>query len=140
MNELPDSIRRNPTKAGRESLAKRLRLTIDPYDQDWEWTVASADKFQSWLAVYRTADLSDDERFSLMEMLIQCVDELATQLDRPAEDLQEWKAVETILLANVRLHASTVHYWCDFDSDEQDGFAVTRPMRWVWQAIQADLG
>lgn len=31
---------RYPTRVGREALAARLGLTIDPFSQDWEWEVA----------------------------------------------------------------------------------------------------
>src|SRR5262245_26865033 len=74
---------RYPTRAGRVALAARLNLTIDPYSQDWEYEVAKPEWFPEWLAVYRDDSLSDDERFSLMEMLIQCVESLSRQGGRP---------------------------------------------------------
>jgi hypothetical protein len=36
MNEVPEHLKGYPTRAGRDALAARLGLKIDPYSQDWE--------------------------------------------------------------------------------------------------------
>ena len=101
---IPEHLVRYPTREGRESLAARLHLFIDPTSQDWEYEVADADRFQDWIAVYRDESLSYDERFSLMEILIQCVEDICDG-DKSAEQLPEWQAVAALLLANGRLHS-----------------------------------
>jgi hypothetical protein len=139
---VPEHLERHPTKAGREALAARLGLTIGPYSQDWEWEVAEPEHFQEWLSVYRNAALTDEERFSLMEMLIQCVDDMASACG-PSEQvahLPEWRVVAALLRERPRLHASTIAYWSVFASDNpEEQFYVSIPMRQVWAEVQSGL-
>jgi hypothetical protein len=137
--EVPDHLRRYPTRAGREALAVRLGLTIDPYSQDWEWEVAAPKHFQRWLAIYRNAPLTDDERFSLMEMLVQCVEEMSPDpgTQEQVEQLPEWQAVATLLRLKPRLHASTICYWSLLGHEKpEQQFRVSVPMRRLWQKVQ----
>jgi hypothetical protein len=133
---------RYPTNAGREALAARFGLAIDPYPQDWEWEVASPKHFPAWLALYEEAALTDDERFSLMEMLVQCVDEMCPAYS-PSEQVEqrpEWQAVAALLRARPRLHASTIAYWSVFGGEgPEEQFAVSAPMRRVWADVQQAL-
>ena len=101
MGIVPDHLKRYPTGAGRRDLAARLGLTVDPRAQDWEWEVAESEMFYDWLAVYRSEMLSDDERFSLMEVLIQCVEDTVWESDTlgAVEGLPRWEAV-AVLLSN----------------------------------------
>jgi hypothetical protein len=136
---VPKHLKRYPTKTGREALAARLGLTVDPYSQDWEWEVAAPDFFQAWLTVYRDAPLTDDERFSLMEMLVQCVEDMCSA-NALAEKLPEWQAVAALLRMNPRLHASTICYWSILGHDNPDEqFRVTVPMRQIWADVQNSL-
>ena len=139
LDEVPDYVRRYPTRAGREALAAHLGLTINPFSQDWEWEVAKPENFARWLALYRQEPLTDDERFSLMEMLVQCVEELAP-VHGPREQvdsLVEWQAVAALLRANPWLHGSTIGYWSVFGQDDPEGqFRVSQSMRRVWADVQ----
>jgi hypothetical protein len=142
VDEVPDHLRRYPTKAGRAALARRLALTIDPFAQDWEWQVAKPEQFSAWLDVYNNAALTDDERFSLMEMLVQCVDDMFLPYTPPekVEQRSEWQAVATLLRARPRLHASTIAYWSVFGGEWPEGqFTVSTPMRRVWGDVQPIL-
>jgi|SRR5215813_12909121 len=136
---IPEHLIRYPSRSGREALAARLHLSIDPFSQDWEWEIADPSRFQDWIAVYQDETLSDDERFSLMEILIQCVEDMCT-LDEPADQLPEWRAVSVLLLTNSRLHASTISYWSVLGHDDpEEQFRVSAPMRRVWAEIQQSL-
>jgi hypothetical protein len=142
MYQLPEHQERYPTSAGREALASRLGLTINPFSQDWEWEVADPAHFEDWLALYHQSALSDDERFSLMEMLIQCVDDMGSEVDTPeeVEKLPQWQAVATLLRSNPQLHASSIVYWSVFGQDDADElFRVSLPMRKLWAAVQGSL-
>lgn len=143
MESLPENLKRYPNRSGRDALAARLGLTIDPFSQDWEWEVAKPEKFQTWLAVYRFEPLSDGERLSLMEMLIQCVESLARLrgVDAQVGEFPEWQAVDDLLRANSRLHASTIEYWAlpEADDDPDHQFRVTGSMRRLWATVQSML-
>jgi len=143
VDELPEHLNRCPTGAGRKALAARLGLTIDPFSQDWEWEIAEPGHFSDWLSVYRDAPLSDDERVSLMEMLIQCVESIAkvSRAGIDIEELPQWQAVAGLLRERPRLHASSIAYWSVFGLDDpEEQFRVSVPMRRVWEAVQPALG
>lgn len=123
MNEPVD---RHPSTAARISLADRLSLTYHDSMQDWEWEVAAVDRFDEFLALFGTPLLTDDERFSLMEILIQCVEEMPTE----EEFSRAWSAVESYLLQRPELHSTTVRYWARAtETDEGACFRVSGNMR-----------
>ena len=136
MRGVPEHLRRYPTSAGRNDLAARLGLSaVDPRDQDWEWQFAEAEMFDKWLAVYRSQPLCDDERFSLMEMLIQCVEDTVEANGSPVEvdAVPQWQAVAALLMANPQLHATSIAYWSVLGHGDPDaGFRVSAAMRRVW--------
>lgn len=141
MDEVPERLIRYPTQAGQDSLAARLGLTIGPNDQDWEYTIADSARFDEWLAVYRDDSLSDDERFSLMEMLIQCVEYMARDHSPSEVDvLPQWSAVAALLRDRPQLHAATIAYWSVFEGeDPEEQFRVSLPMRKVWAEVKLML-
>jgi hypothetical protein len=142
VDTVPAHFMRYPTQAGREALAARLDLTIDPYSQDWEWEVAKPKHFPSWLSLYKEVALTDDERFSLMEMLVQCVNDMNPPYTPPeqVERSPEWQAVADLLRLRPRLHASTIAYWSVFGEEWPEGqFQVSTPMRQVWADVRPTL-
>jgi hypothetical protein len=111
--------------------------------QDWEWEVADPARFQEWERVYREEPLTDDERFSLMEMLIQCVENTA-KMGRAwvtVENLPEWRSVASLLRERPRLHAASIAYWAlpDSDDDPDHLFLVSAAMRRVWETVLPGL-
>jgi len=94
--------------------------------QDWEWEVADASRFHEFLDAYGETDLTDAERFSLMEVLVQCVDDVGNTPKFRAY----WNALTPILQARLDLHRSTVEYWACLDEEDPSArFAVSTPMR-----------
>jgi hypothetical protein len=129
-----DTSRRWPTATARTALAARFDLSYSVDMQDWEWEVADAQRFEEFLDAYRSANLSDDERFSLMEILVQCVEDLALQSTYAAG----WSAIEPLLLSNARLHRTTIAYWaCLGRSEPEARFQVSASMRHVWGVISS---
>ena len=63
-----------PSTPARRALASRFGLPYDDAMQDWEWEVANPDDFDLYLAAY-TLEMPAEQRFSLMEMLLQCVED-----------------------------------------------------------------
>lgn len=139
---VPDHLRRYPTQVGRLRLAERLGLHVDPLSQDWEWEVAQPQCFPSWAAVYHNDELTDDERFSLMEMLVQCIEDMTRDDDFPdeIEASPAWQTIAALLRANARLHVSTIFYWCVFACEKPDEvFRVSLAMRRVWAEIRSAI-
>jgi hypothetical protein len=129
--EIPD---RWATPAARGSLSRRFALPHDPFSQDWEWEVADPSRFGEFLGAYESGDLDEDERFALMEILIQCIEDMGLP---SVESSPQWHSVAKLLLAHAGLHASSVLYWsCLDDRGLEDCFRVTGPMRAVWDIIR----
>jgi hypothetical protein len=100
--------------------------------QDWEWEVADASRFPELVQLYRSADLSDDERYSLMEMLVQCVEDMADQ----SVAATAWSQIEPLLLLRPGLHRSTVIYWsCLGEAEPEAQYSVSRHMRALLPSI-----
>ena len=93
--------------------------------QDWEWEVADAAQLDEFINVYHDPESSEDERFTLMEMIIQSCEDLGDGL---SED-QRWAEVRTLLDEHIDLHISTVWYWSAFDTDLSDAWQVSPFMR-----------
>jgi hypothetical protein len=117
---------RFPTCKARQSLAARFGLPYDSSMQDWEWEVADAARFDEFLAGYRPSELTEYELFSLMEVLVQCAE------DMPNEQgfLNAWRAIEPLLRGNIGTHRATIEYWsCLGEHELAACFRVTPSMR-----------
>ncbi|NPU12768.1 hypothetical protein HL667_03270 [Bradyrhizobium sp. 83012] len=96
--------------------------------QDWEWEVADPTRIDEFLSAYESGELSEDERFVLMETIIQSFEDLQRLEKHPDPD-QRWQRVLVILDRNIDLHAHTVWYWslldaADFSDPEQQFWAT----------------
>jgi hypothetical protein len=117
---------RLPTTEARVSLATRFDLPYRDDMQDWEWEVADESRFQEFLSAYESSDLSAAERFSLMEVLVQCVENKTDE----AAFLGAWRAIERHLAHGGGLHLSTIQYWASVgESDISHCFRVAPAMR-----------
>ena len=75
MSSVPEHLWRFPTQAAIERLAERFGLPNTPDMQDWEWQVADPERTDEFLSVFLADELDEDERFTLLETLIQCFEE-----------------------------------------------------------------
>jgi len=133
---LPEHLRRFPTREAIDSLASRFGLRNTPEMQDWQWEVADPARLDEFLAVYLDGSLSDDERFVLMQMLLQCFEESDADLDSDPR----WAQVVAALAARFELHACTVWYWgCADDGDRGAWFRVTPWLRRIFACHRARL-
>jgi hypothetical protein len=121
-----------PSTPAREALAARFGLEYSDRMQDWEWEVADVDRFGEFLDAYCSAALPDEQQASLMEMLIQCVEEM----DEPSKFASSWSAIEPLLIARAGLHRPSIAYWATVEEiDPVAKFRVSPAMRRVWTAI-----
>jgi hypothetical protein len=122
---VPEHLLRFPTKEARVRLAQLLRLPYHESMQDWEWEVAEANRVAEFLHTYESSDLSEDEQFSLMEIIIQSVEDSET-----ACDSAEWQRVLRHLDERISLHAHSVWYWAvPGEKDQEAHWCVTPDMR-----------
>ncbi|MCM3879740.1 MAG: hypothetical protein ND807_06515 [Vicinamibacterales bacterium] len=126
---VPDHLLRFPTGAAIDSLAKRFDLPNTRDMQDWEWEVADRSRIDEFMSAYESGDLSEDEQFVLMEILLQSF----ADLEAPLEVDDRWARVLRWLDENIDVHAHSVWYWSDLDQemDKYEGWSVTPFVREV---------
>lgn len=113
---VPKHLWRFPTRKAIDSLASRFNLPNKPEMQDWEWEVADPDRIDEFLYAYKSDILDDDEKFTLMETIIQSFEESLFPLSKDPR----WKTVLEILERNIELHIYSVWYWSDLGNDNSD--------------------
>jgi hypothetical protein len=93
--------------------------------QDWEWQVADATRLDEFIGAYRDPELSEDERFTLMETIIQSCEDLGDGLS----DDRRWVEVRALLEEHIDLHISSVWYWACLETELFDAWEVSPFMR-----------
>ena len=135
---VPEHLWRFPTRAAIDSLASRFGFANTPEMQDWEWEVADPNRIDEFLSAYESGELDDDERFTLMETMIQSFEDF----DGPIEDDQRWIRIIKILDKEIELHAYSVWYWSDIDDDDLDieeEWKVSRFLRKILEKHKKEL-
>ena len=94
--------------------------------QDWEWQVADPARIDELLAAYQGGALSDDERFTLMETMIQSFEDLPHHVGTDPR----WRTLLDLLDRHANLHLHTIWYWSALETDDlTDCWSVTPYMR-----------
>jgi hypothetical protein len=126
---------RYPTRAAIDSLASRFGLPNDPQMQDWEYEVADAARIDEFLRALEGDDLTDDERLTLGEMVMQCLENLARDgVDLASND--RWSRFVRLLRARPTLHIHTIYYWATPDSSDENSWRVSGLVRPLWAEFQ----
>jgi hypothetical protein len=122
---------RCPTKSAIDKLAEMFSLPNTPYMQDWEWEVADANRIEEFIKVYKNSSLTDDEKFTLMEIIIQSFEDTKTELHTNSL----WQTTLNLLKKNYKLHAYTVWYWSSFENGSiNDAWRVAPFMRELYES------
>jgi hypothetical protein len=123
---VPEHLWRFPTRAAIDSLAKRFGFPNTATMQDWEWEVADPARIEQFLAVYQGGELCEDERFTLMETILQSFEDLP----EPLEYDPRWIVALDLLDTNIQLHIYSVWYWSDVENENgEDSWRVTPQLR-----------
>lgn len=97
-------------------MAKKLGHFYSDDMQDWEWEIADANRFDEYVNLYISDALSDDEKFSLMELILQSVEDSESDSILKAR----WLRIVSLLRRNMTLHESTIRYWAQSDAVRTD--------------------
>lgn len=102
--------------------------------QDWEYQVADCNRVDEFIAAYSGGELSEDEKFVLMETIIESFEDLARRGRDLTADFR-WERILVVLDQNIALHAYTVWHWSYLNA-ETDGeqFFVSPFIRRVFDA------
>jgi len=117
-----------PTKESIEALCRDLNLPQpDKFSQDWEYETSDVNRIKEFIAYYRSNDLNDETKFTLMMVIINSCNDA---LNEGAFDLNIWEELDSILLIDRIIHLNTIKYWiCDEDDDIEDCFHITPYIR-----------
>ena len=133
---IPEHLWRFPTRKAIDSLAARFGLVCSTQMQDWEWEVADPARIDEFLSAYASGELDEDERFTIMETLLQSFEESEIELWSDPR----WITVLNHLERNIDLHAYSAWYWSCLDSDDaQEWFRLTPHLREILARHRARL-
>lgn len=126
-------VSRYPTGAAIDRLSADLSLT--EVGQDWEIEAADPHRVMEFLDYYDTRQLNDDERFTLMSLIVASFDE---RLSIAPDDVLQDRIV-TSLSAGFDLFNCLVQYWALPDVDGVDDvFNFTPIARRIMQSKYGD--
>ena len=123
--QIPKKYWRFPTKEAVDNLSKQLDLPNEPNMQDWEWEVADPNKIKLFFNHYFNGNLSEDEKFTLMEVLLQSFEESSINLDSSVE----WKEIMISIEKSWPLHRYSVWYWSCWEENEKDCWRISNFMK-----------
>ncbi|GAB5524640.1 MAG: hypothetical protein Roseis2KO_25120 [Roseivirga sp.] len=129
-------IRYAPIEA-QKKLSERLGFHWYENTQDWDLIESDSGRIREFLQIYKSDDLSDDEKFALMELIISSFDDLIEEGGNINRE-EIWTDCKHILISECCLHITTVHYWSSLeDKDPKRGFLVTEFIRPIWDSVKS---
>ena len=118
---------RHPTRAAIDKFNLMFGLIEDPQMQDWEIECADPIRVEEFLDVYDSESLSDDEKFTLMALILGSFEEYHG-LEQP--DVRVWTRIKSYLIEHQSIHATHIRYYqCAESTDEEEFFPITKLMR-----------
>lgn len=113
-----------------EDLTRNLNLQYDSEDyQDWEFIVGKPQDIEKYINHYKS-EVDDDNRFALMEIIIQATEDQGLENDFA----NYLKIVQKLLEENFQIHEYSVFYWSCFDNENiEDSWKISPCMRSVWE-------
>ena len=113
---IPQRLWRFPTSDAREKLAARFDFPNEPKMQDWQWEVADHERIDEFLKAYKNGELSDDERYILMETILESFGG-SGEIEPPS---LRWQETLGLIENNIELHIYTVCYWACLDLEKEE--------------------
>jgi hypothetical protein len=133
---VPEQLQRFVKAEARTRLAERFALPASDDMQDWPWEVADPVRLDEFLAAYEHGGLSDDERFILVEIILESFEESGSDL---AAD-PRWVRVLNLIAKYPRVHAGSVWYWAALGVSPDPAFRIAPFMRELLAAHKGVFG
>ena len=127
--EIPEKYWRFSTKEAIDKLSIQFNLPNTPEMQDWEWEVADSKRITEFYYAYLSENLTDDEKLTLMETILQSIEESEYNL----ETFEIWKLILQTIENSWPLHLYSVWYWSNWENeDESDVWRITPYLRKIF--------
>lgn len=118
---------RHPTRAAIDKFNLMFNLHEDPHMQDWEIECADPERVEEFIDVYDGVSLNDDERFTLMAVILGSFEEYHG-LEQPEDKV--WNRIKKRLTEHQLIHETHIEYYqCLELTDEEEFFPITNLMR-----------
>ncbi|WP_411846045.1 hypothetical protein AAFN60_21275 [Roseibacillus persicicus] len=118
---------RHPTAAAIAKLNRLLGIDESSYGQDWEIEASDPTKLDEYLRHYQESLDNDDERFTLMALILGGFEEYHTQ-EGPDNDV--WNRIRSVLEADMSIHHDVIDYYqCNDATEPDECFPITPLMR-----------
>ncbi len=127
----PIYFRKHPTLQAVLSLAKRLDLRYSPDMQDWEYEVSDPSRLAEFVATYESGELDDDERFTLMSIIIDSAEQLVQESGQTFIKSAIFQRILALVETNIDLHTATICYWASIEAELEDAWCVTPHFRQI---------
>jgi hypothetical protein len=127
-----------PNGISEKKLSDRLGLYWEESMQDWEFTVSDSRRLSDFLKVYQTELDNDDDKFTLMSLIVSSFDDGLSEADTEVKKM--WEICRTILEKECFLHFSIIKYWSLLEEkDEENVFSITPYMREIWNKVEVNF-
>jgi len=125
---------RYPSGSSEQKLSERLGLHWDNDTQDWDLIVSDSGRIRDFLKVYQNELDNDDDKFTLMGLIVSSFDDTAPDFDE--ETYKLWNICKTILEKECFLHYSIIEYWSFLENEPDNVFPISMLMREVWEKVK----
>lgn len=133
------------TDEARDKLVRKLNLVRDGSgdekynDLKWEYTVTDSTRTNEFLEAYEGMDLSLEEKFALMIIIIGSYnDSLTGSIGEKGSKYSQWEKIFYLLNRDYKIHRHTVDYWSCFGDELQNCFWIMRLIRTVVSSSSLD--
>jgi hypothetical protein len=103
-----------PNQESRKALAVKLGLPFTEDMQDWEYEVSDKARIEEFLSEYSKPSTTDQERISLIEILLSCINDFLEEGNQKAFSKYFPKVIKH-LNDNKSLFSETIRYWTTHD-------------------------
>lgn len=106
-------------------LNRSLDLPARGDEQDWEIELADKSRVAEFLDFYETNELTREQQFALMSLVLASLDDLATASPL---DQSLWQRIALLITRDRKLFKYLVEYWASLDKAD-DKFAISHLVR-----------
>ncbi len=118
---------RHPTRKAIDKFNKILNLNEKPDMQDWEIECADPSRVKEFIECYNSETENDDERFTLMAIILGSFEEYHGTT--PPSD-ETWQMIKKILTKDILIHKDHIEYYQFPDAKNEDEmFPISHLMR-----------
>lgn len=123
------------TKKAIEELVATYKYPYESWMQDWPYEIADSKEIKNYFEHY-ALQTDEDKKFSLMEMLIQSLEDIEDDKDFE----KYWLQLKKLITQDFKIHEYTIFYWSSFGKKLSNCWNITPKMREIWKELKHKKG